>query len=109
MLRYALLLYLSEGEQRDRHLPASCVGFPERSSANVLSHLRLRPAFTATSVRRVGAGVEVADGAVVEAPESLDGLYIIQTCDLDEALAFAREIPAPWSAVEVRPLWTETT
>jgi len=114
MFRYALLLYLSEGEQASpaRGQPdggsPTHAEFTERNSANVLSHLRLRPALTATSVRRAGAGVQVADGVIIEAPESLDELYVIQACDLDEALAIAKRIPPPWSAVEVRPLWSET-
>ncbi|MDQ6933747.1 MAG: YciI family protein [Actinomycetota bacterium] len=77
-------------------------------SGNVLSCVHLRPSFTATSVRHSTAGVEVADGTVIEAEESLSGIYIIQALNLDEALAIAKQVPPPWSAVEVRPLCSET-
>jgi len=55
---------------------------------------------TATSVR----GDVVTDGPFVETKEALGGFYIIEAADLDQALAFAKQCPAPAGGVEVRPI-----
>ncbi|MDQ6686382.1 MAG: hypothetical protein M3Z50_02015 [Actinomycetota bacterium] len=51
---------------------------------------------------------EFTDGAVIEAAEGVRGIYTIQALNLDEALAIANQVPPPWRAVEVHPLWSET-
>jgi hypothetical protein len=67
---------------------------------------RLRSSSTATSIRRDHAGtVVVTDGAFVESKEVLGGYYLIEAADLDEAIAIAAQVPAPYGGVEVRPVW----
>jgi hypothetical protein len=61
----------------------------------------LEPTSTATSVRR---GSAVTDGAFAETKEALGGYYLIDVADLDEALAVAKQVPAPFGGVEVRPV-----
>ena len=48
-------------------------------------------------------GFAVTDGAFAETKESLNGYYVIEAADLDEALAVAKRVPAR-SGVEVRPV-----
>ena len=62
----------------------------------------LQPTATATSIRD---GV-VTDGPFVETKEALGGYYVIEADDLDTALAVAKEVPAPFGGVEVRPVMT---
>jgi hypothetical protein len=57
---------------------------------------------TATSIRD---GV-VTDGPFAETKEALGGYYVIEADDLDQALAIARDVPAPFGGVEVRPVMT---
>jgi hypothetical protein len=59
----------------------------------------------ATSVRGNGAGKHaVTDGPFVETKEALGGYYLIEASDLDQAIAFAKILPAPSGGVEVRPI-----
>ncbi len=67
---------------------------------------RLRPGSAATSIRRDPAGaLLVTDGTFIESKEVLGGYYLIEAADLDEAIAIAIEVPAPFGGVEVRPTW----
>lgn len=59
---------------------------------------------TATSLRQGSSGVTVTDGVFVESKEILGGFYLIEAADLDEALAIAKQVPAPYGGVEVRPV-----
>jgi hypothetical protein len=60
----------------------------------------LQPTSTATTIR----GGVVTDGAFAEAKEALGGYYLIEAADLDAALAIAKQVPAEFGGVEVRPL-----
>ncbi|HEY3868740.1 MAG TPA: YciI family protein [Actinocrinis sp.] len=60
----------------------------------------LQPTSTATSIR----GGVVTDGAFAETKEALGGYYLIEAADLDAALAIAKQVPAEFGGVEVRPL-----
>ncbi len=65
----------------------------------------LQPTSTATSIRRDSSGgVAVTDGPFAETKEALGGYYIVEAADLDEAIAVAREVPARFGGVEVRPV-----
>jgi len=67
----------------------------------------LQPTTTATSVRREPSGqVTITDGPFAETKEALGGYYVIEAADLDEALALAKQVPAPFGGVEVRPVQT---
>lgn len=60
---------------------------------------------TATSLRPDGTGgFTVTDGAFAETKEAIGGYYLIEAADLDEAMAIARQVPAPFGGVEVRPV-----
>ena len=65
----------------------------------------LQPAGTATTIRTDSSGKQtVTDGPFAETKEALGGYYLIEAKDLDEALAIAKQVPAPFGCVEVRPV-----
>jgi hypothetical protein len=67
----------------------------------------LQPTSTATSIRSDGAGgVTVTDGPFAESKEVLGGYYLIEANDLDAAIAIAKQTPARFGGVEVRPIMT---
>lgn len=65
----------------------------------------LQPSTTATTVRG-GDEVVLTDGPFVETKEQLAGYYVVDCADLDEAIAWAKKVPAvAWgAAIEVRPV-----
>ena len=65
----------------------------------------LQPTSTATTIHKDGSGgFAVTDGPFVETKEALGGFYLIEAADLDEAIARAKKVPAPFGGVEVRPV-----
>ncbi len=66
---------------------------------------RLKSADTATTVRSDHGTVTIHDGPFAETHEELGGFYVIDVASLDEALEWAKRIPVPKGAVEVRPIW----
>jgi hypothetical protein len=77
-----------------------------RQSPGVLDGNQLQPANEATTVRVTDGTTQVTAGPAVEAGNELDGYYIYDTSELDEAIAFAARIPIArfGGSVEVRPL-----
>jgi hypothetical protein len=68
--------------------------------------LRLLPTTAATTLRKNQDPPLVIDGPFAETKEQLLGFYVIDVADLDEAVAFARELAAvnPGGAYELRPV-----
>jgi hypothetical protein len=65
----------------------------------------LQPTSTATSLRRDDSGeIQVTDGPFVETKEALGGFYLIEADDPDAALEIARQVPAPFGGLEIRPV-----
>lgn len=65
----------------------------------------LQPSSTATSIRGDESGkFTITDGAFAETKEVLGGYYVIEAPDLDQAIAIAKDIPAPAGGLEVRPI-----
>lgn len=108
MANYLILIY--NDEQAAQQATGTEVSSPYREfMARRASSLRggvaLEPGDTATSVRPDGrGGFAVTDGPFAESKEVLGGYYVIEAADLDEALAIAKEVPAPFGGVEVRPI-----
>ena len=65
----------------------------------------LQESATATTVR-IGDGDErvVTDGPFAESKEQVGGFYLIECENLDQALDWAKKIPARGGAIEVRPV-----
>jgi hypothetical protein len=60
---------------------------------------------TATSVRVKAGRTETMDGPFAVTKEYLGGFYLLDCKDLDEAIAWAAQIPsAAWGTVELRPV-----
>jgi hypothetical protein len=79
--------------------------FMERRGSVLQGGAALEPTATATSIRGDGAGgFVVTDGPFAESKEALGGYYVIEAANLDEALEIAKEVPAPYGGVEVRPI-----
>lgn len=67
---------------------------------------RLLPTTAATTLRKESDPPLVLDGPFAETKEQLLGFYVIDVADLEEALAFARELGKvnPGGAYEIRPI-----
>ena len=111
MAEYLVLVYEDEAswESRDpdfyRQMMQEHAEFGQRNAASVLGGNALQSTATATSLRRDPSGsFTVTDGPFAETKEALGGYYLIEAADLDEALALAKQVPAPFGGVEVRPI-----
>jgi hypothetical protein len=108
---YLLLVYENE-EQIDRServqpgvLEARYQAFIAEHGGAVKQSSRLHSSSSATSLRREGShAVTIMDGVFAEAKEVIGGFFVIEADDLDAALSIARELPAPFGGVEVRPI-----
>jgi hypothetical protein len=86
---------------------AEYADFRAAAAAVIRGGAVLYPTATATTVRVGSKGGDVVntDGPYAETKEALTGFYLLECADLDEALAWAAQIPAAWGgAVEVRPV-----
>jgi hypothetical protein len=111
MPEYMLLIYEDESgwehtdERTFGEVLAAHRDFATKHHAAIRSGHALQPTPTATSIRRDGGGEPtITDGAFGEAKEALGGYYLIEAPDLDAALRIAKDIPAPFGGVEVRPI-----
>ena len=109
-MKYMLLVYLEEDslseEERD-HCYVESAGLACELSAQgkYLSAGPLHPTITATSVRVRDGKRLVTDGPFAETREQLGGYYLIDACDLDEAMKIAERIPvAKHGTIEIRPV-----
>jgi hypothetical protein len=76
-----------------------------KDRATVLAGEGLLGVATATTLRRRDGRVNATDGPFAETREHLGGFFLIEAATLDDALAFAAEVPViRWGAVEVRPV-----
>ena len=71
---------------------------------------RLHDPSTATVVRATGDDVMTTDGPFAETKDHLGGFYLLETDDLDGALAWASKVSALiGTSIEVRPFVAEMT
>ncbi|HJQ44176.1 MAG TPA: YciI family protein [Jatrophihabitantaceae bacterium] len=111
MSEYLVLIYEDEnqfaegGERVWSETTAAHGVFGEKNGAAIKGGNALQSTSTGTSLRADGAGgFTVTDGPFVETKEVLAGYYLIEAADLDEAIAIAKQVPAPFGGVEVRPI-----
>jgi hypothetical protein len=110
---YAILCYNSEAEvfawskDHEATVMADLTRVQARmAAAGKLGPVaRLMPTSAATTLRK-GDKPLVLDGPFAETKEQLLGFYVVDAADLEEVLAFARELGAvnPGGAFEIRPL-----
>jgi hypothetical protein len=83
--------------------------FGQAAAAVIRGGAALYPTSTATTVRVAGGKdgeLVTTDGPYAETKEVLNGFYLLECADLDDAVATAARIPAAWTGgtVEVRPV-----
>jgi hypothetical protein len=105
MSQYAVLIYEDEsgfagGQEVWDKAMAEHNAFGEANGKAIVGGNALQPTSTATSIR----GGVVTDGPFAETKEALGGFYLIEAADLDEAIAIAKQVPAAFGGVEVRPV-----
>ena len=111
MAKYLVLIYGDEaayaagGEQAFADSMRDHTAFSAANGPSLVGGEALMDTNTATSIRTQPDGSQlVTDGPFVETTEALGGYYVIEAADLDAALAFAKQVPAPGGGVEVRPI-----
>lgn len=111
-MKYALLIYGDEKAWTSLSQDAMDKVYEEHrqysealTKAGVLrGGEELQPTATATSIRFGSDPPEVVDGPFAETREHLGGFYLIDVDTLDEAIAWAKKMPAMTEGtVEVRP------
>jgi hypothetical protein len=112
MSQYLVLIYESEaayiegGEQVGKEVMVAHNEFGAKHAASIRGGEALQGSATATSIRGGNTDPVVTDGPFAETKELLGGYYVIEAADLDEALAIAKDVPARFGGVEVRPIMT---
>jgi hypothetical protein len=113
MAEYLVLIYEDETAYAsgDEKLYGDVMEAHTKFGTNNATALRggnaLQATSTATSIRSDGSGgVTVTDGPFVESKEVLGGYYLIEAEDLDAAIAIAKQTPARFGGVELRPIMT---
>jgi hypothetical protein len=112
MTLYAALIYGAELDRGDgtppREMSREYAEFTKAAAAVIRGGEGLYPTSTATVVRVIGGkggDVVTTDGPYAETKEVLNGFFLLECADLDEAIATAARIPGAWhGAVEVRPV-----
>ena len=110
MAKYLILIYGQESsapatpEQWDQMMQAHgrFAQAVDQQGGKILGGEALQPTATATSIRNDGQAV--TSGPFVAAKEPLGGFYLLEAADPEQALAFARQCPAPGGGVELRPI-----
>ncbi len=76
-----------------------------RASGHLLAVAGLQRSDTATTVRIQHGRIVLADGPYAKTREQLIGLFVIDACDLNEAIQIAATMPqARAGPIEVRPV-----
>ena len=111
MSQYLILIYEDEAgyasadEATWGEIMAGHNAFGESAGPAVVGGNALQPTSTATTVRGDGAGgFTVTDGPFTETKEALGGYYLVEAADLDAAIELAKQVPAPFGCIEVRPI-----
>jgi hypothetical protein len=111
MSQYLVLIYENEsayaegGPELWDEVGALHAVFGEANGKAIVGGNALQPTTTATTIRADASGHPVVtDGPFAETKEALGGYYLIEAADLDEAIAIAKQVPARFGAVEVRPV-----
>jgi hypothetical protein len=113
-MRYLLLIYGNEQTWAAKSPEAQAAEMDAwwkyttdlEQSGQHLAGAALQPIATATTVRLANGRPLVADGPFAETKEQFGGYYLINTSNLDEAIAWASKMPnlSDGGSVEIRPL-----
>ena len=108
-MQYCLMVYAEPGHvealsdaQREA---ARAEFFALAEDAQIIDHVELRPAETATCVRMAGGRTLMTDGPFADTKEVLGGIVLVEAGNLDEAILAARiASDAVDGVVEIRPV-----
>lgn len=109
-MKYMLLVYMDEQAMSDEERQHCYVESAQltqdlNTKGQYVAAGPLHSVATVTSVRVRDGKRVVTDGPFAETREQLGGYYIVETKDLDEAMAIAERIPpARYGTIEIRPL-----
>jgi hypothetical protein len=112
-MRYLLMIYQDEAEHAkwsQEQLAAEYQAFNVFTEALAKSGAMesgnaLQPTNTATTVRVRNGKTLTTDGPFAETKEQINGYYLVNCKDLDEAIALAAGIPTASSgSIEIRPI-----
>lgn len=107
MAEYAILIYEDEAEWGQatpewiQQVAKEHGQFAQDNGASLRGGSQLQPTMTAKAVR----GGTVNDGPMVATTPAPSGYYLVQAADLDAAVEIAKQVPAKFGGVEVRPLF----
>ncbi|MFD5894994.1 MULTISPECIES: YciI family protein [unclassified Streptomyces] len=73
----------------------------EAMGARVVHEQRLEPSAATRTIHKDGL---VTDGPFIESKEVIAGFFVVETTDLETAVAVGKLLPIMDGAVEVRPL-----
>ena len=111
MAQYLVLIYSNEeswaGTDDDfsKKIMDGHNRFGEKHGASLRGGNALEPSMSSTSIRTDASGKSVTtDGPFAETKEAVGGYYVVEADDLDAAIAIAKDIPAPFGGLEVRPV-----
>lgn len=105
-MKYVLLVY-SEEKQLENVADRECMENSNllKQAGHHIAAEALQPVHTATTVRVRHGKVTITDGPFAETKEQLAGFYLVEACDLNEAILLASRIPpARVGSIEVRPI-----
>jgi hypothetical protein len=106
-MQYFALLISTERDHTDGRgdLMAAYQDFHAKAGSAIRAGDALAPAATAVRISGGPDAPTVTDGPFAEGAEVAGGYYVFEAENLDDALAFARDIPAAgYGAIEVRPI-----
>ncbi len=109
-MKYLLLIYENEQRWEKGYDPVELAeygAFSREVGAAILGGNALKPTATATTVRVREGKRLTTDGPFAETKEQLSGFYMIDSPNLDGAIAIAAKIAgARFGSIEVRPVMT---
>jgi hypothetical protein len=108
MPQYAILIYEKETPGGVADIPPEVMAANIRAGeriaemgVRVVHEQALEPSASTRTIHRSGL---VTDGPFLETKEVIAGFFVVETANLDEAVAIGKLLPIMDGAVEVRPL-----
>ncbi len=112
-MKYLCLVYLDDArapcpsESEQEAMTAEDIDYRNalRERGYAVASSSLQPADTATTIRVRDGRVLMGDGPYADANEHLDGFYLIEAGDLNDAIRIAARMPtARIGSIEIRPV-----
>lgn len=90
--------------RREMEVHRAFIAAVEAAGARIVDSTALQNTGTATTLRENSPGghAVLSDGPFLESKEALGGYYVVETADLDAAIALARRCPS--ANIEIRPV-----